>query len=226
MKAKRDLSGLRFGRLIALEYVGNCGRWRCICDCGRTTNPKGFNLYRGITKSCGCLLADIASKKNLTHGHSVDGRPSRTYTSWLGMIARCRDPRHCRFQRYGGRGISICERWNSFANFLADMGERPSNKHSLDRINNDGNYEPGNCRWATASQQSRNRSTSRFVDFEGQSLSMADVAERYGITSSTIRKRLKRGWSIQDAITAPADQHPKGRMKRVSDRLDKHGIPA
>ena len=152
-----DLTGERFGRLVVIQRAPNKRpkrtRWQCRCDCGAYTTVDGSALRTANTRSCGCLHDELARQHgatlNLTHGHTSGGN-SRTYTSWSSMHERCR-----RHPRYVGR-ITVCERWDSFEHFLADMGERPTGL-TLDRIDNDGNYTPTNCRWATHSEQQRNR---------------------------------------------------------------------
>jgi hypothetical protein len=152
-----DMSGTRFGKLLVLSRDptrGKRARWQCRCDCGRVTSVAGVQLRRGHRISCGC------SRGGYAHGHGRDGRKSSTYISWRSMIGRCYQPSVAYYSLYGGRGITVCERWRGrgvgFVNFLADMGERPSKSHTLDRIDSSGHYEPANCRWATATEQSRN----------------------------------------------------------------------
>ena len=160
-----DLREHRFGRLtvVSREGANAAGKvqWHCVCDCGRVTLSSTSNLRSGISASCGCIgrakAADRARQRSTKHGHSARGRLSPTYISWAAMWGSCTHPSVNSFKDYGGRGITVCERWENFENFLADMGSRPSPKHSIDRINNDGNYEPGNCRWATLKEQAANK---------------------------------------------------------------------
>lgn len=157
-----NLTGQKFGLLTVLAEADAqiCGkhrirRYACLCDCGNTKTATQNNLRRGGTRSCGCLRKMLGGPRT-KHGHSAHGRVTTTYNIWCAMIKRCTKPNRKDYKYYGGRGITVCERWRVYENFLADMGERPKGL-SIDRINNDGNYEPNNCRWATREEQRANQ---------------------------------------------------------------------
>jgi hypothetical protein len=163
-------------------------------------------LRNGRSLSCGCLKSDAMKKRFTLHGHARRYQPTPTYTAFQGMHERCGNTNRHGYKRYGGRGITVCDRWNSFENFLEDMGERPTGT-SLDRRDNDAGYNPGNCRWATRNQQARNTRSNRLVTFNGQTECVAAWSELTKLPETTISSRLNAGWPISDALTTPARKY-------------------
>lgn len=197
-----DEMGNIYGRLTVIGRAENNRQgkamWICACQCGEQAIIYGSSLRSGATHSCGCLNAEISRVVNTRHG--LAGTPE--YTTWKSMKGRCLNPRDHSFSNYGGRGIMICERWLSdFKNFIFDMGPRPSPKHSLDRIDNNGDYEPTNCRWATAKEQSGNMRKSVLVTYEGRTQCVAAWANEFDMKRSTLRGRVLRGWPIEKAFS-------------------------
>lgn len=193
MPSRIDITGQRFSRLTVIEQVGrkhNRPLWKCLCDCGNEVYVLAGNLRRGQPRSCGCIRTK--------HGcsHSKKQNVSREYRSWNGARNRCRNPKDKSFQRYGGRGISFSEKWDDFAVFLTDMGECPPGL-TLDRIDNDGNYEPGNCRWTTHREQSANRRNTQRYEFDGCMLTRTEMAERLKVSNHHIDLRLAAGDTIE-----------------------------
>lgn len=182
-------AGTRFGRLVVTKEAGKAPtghlQVECKCDCGTIKVIRKDHLTRQKhnVSSCGCLLVETIT----VHGYGrLDMKRSTEYVIWLGLRDRCNNPRNKGFYKYGARGIIVCKRWDDFALFLADMGPRPSPQHSVDRIDNNGNYEPGNCRWATLNEQARNTRTNHVLDVGGKELTIAEWAERTGLLSNTI----------------------------------------
>jgi len=161
-KTRRDLIGQKFNRLLVIVSAGEDkwgkSKWWVLCDCGEYLTALGNALLSGNTGSCGCFQRDEVSKRSTIHGQSGDGNneESSTHRSWRAMKRRCQNQQDTHYDIYGGRGIAVCERWHSFENFLADMGEKPPGL-IIERINNDGNYEPDNCKWATYKEQAQNK---------------------------------------------------------------------
>lgn len=196
-----DLTGRRFNHLTVLGFHSrSCGRtkWWVKCECGTVKPVASGNLVSGSIKSCGCKKSVYNSLAHKTHGMTR----SREFTSWVSMKTRCGNPNDPFYYRYGGRGISVCERWGSFSNFFEDMGKRPPGK-SLDRIDSNGNYEPSNCRWASVSEQARNTSSNRMLTVKGLTKCLSDWSQASGLKPSTISERLKRGYSHEEAVLTP-----------------------
>ena len=198
--------GARFGRYIVASKAppsqGQRGQWLCRCDCGTEKAVAAGQLRKGTTRSCGCLRREIVRDRNTKHGHKVGGRYTPEYIAWCNVIARCTNPRMHAYPNYGGRGITMCERWRSdFLAFLADMGPRPSADMQIDRIDNDGDYEPGNCRWATPKTNCRNRRSTRWVDVCGRRVSLVEAAERAGVSYTLVKGRVRAGWPVERALT-------------------------
>ena len=200
-----DLNGKSFGQLTILgrEYgprIYDQARWICLCSCGLLTIASSSNLRRGLTKSCGCLRANTLGAMRLRHGMTE----SRTYASWLSMRSRC-NPKNVGSHAakwYADRGVTVCTRWESFENFLADMGERPEGM-TIDRIDSDKNYQPGNCRWATMQEQVRNRNATRRLEYRNEIRPMAEWAELFGLRSKTLAARLDHDWDVERALLTP-----------------------
>lgn len=207
-----DITGQIHGRWTVIERAGSTPQgqatWRCRCECGNEKVLKSIVIRRGISKSCGCLNLEKIRERSTKHGHANEGAISPTYWSWAGMKARCTDPSHKSFQRYGGVGVKVSDDWMEFAKFLADMGEKPEGT-SLDRIDNKGDYSKENCRWATAIEQGRNRKSNRHVTVAGQTKTVAEWTEIYGLPLGAISYRLSAGWDEELAVTTPLHQKPK-----------------
>lgn len=196
----------KFGRLTVLAEsapLGGSRAWLCLCECGSEKVVRQAKLRSGHTKSCGCLRVEKGielGKANIKHGQTN----TPEHNAWHHMRQRCLDKNHPGYKDYGGRGITICERWADFNNFLADMGPRPTDRHSLDRIDVNGHYEPSNCRWADDKTQQRNRRNHRLVTYKGETLCIGEWAERCGLTIPQLWARLFiHKWTIERAMTEP-----------------------
>lgn len=200
-----DITGHTFGRLTVLRRVGSDKhgktRWLCRCECGVEAVRSAHLMRKGESLSCGCLQRETNVSAPTRHGSAKVGRVTREYEAWSNMLARCENPKATHFDCYGGRGITVCPQWHDFAVFIADMGPKPSLKHSIDRRENNGNYEPGNCRWTTTKVQSRNTRRNRFITFNGETMTLAEWGERLGTNGTVIGLRLRHGWSEERAVT-------------------------
>lgn len=212
--------GDRFGRLLVVDRCTKPTgrpRWNCICDCGKHTSAQRWNLRAGRVKSCGCFRADALT----THGCSRAGNHTPEYRAWSAMNGRCQNNNLPNWKDYGGRGIRVSDRWKSFAAFLSDMGRRPSPKHSLDRIDVNGNYEPENCRWADRKTQNRNTRRHHFVEYQGRRMVLAEAAELAGIPFRSVESRLRRGgWSEIEALTVPIKDSRRFRNRKKNLLLE------
>lgn len=205
----QNLANHRFGRLTVLRLTERRQSggvvWLCACECGNACMARGCDLKSGNTKSCGCLNREETVARSVTHGATRGGKHTAEYEAWAGAGKRCTNPKDRFFRDYGGRGITVCDRWKSFALFLADMGERPSPKHSIDRIDPDGNYDPDNCRWADIKTQSRNKRNAQMLTLNGVTRNIANWADLTGIHYRTLKSRInQQGWAIEKALTTPS----------------------
>jgi len=207
----KDLAGMKFGRLTVVGHVPSQDPrhhyFSCTCDCGGAKVARADHLESGRSRSCGCLRSEKAAEagkgfgeRRKTHGHATGFDTTPTYRTWQSMKARCLDKNHGHFKNYGGRGIKVCDAWMDFPAFLSDMGERPKGK-TIERTDNSGNYEPGNCVWATTKQQSRNKRTNRIILAFGKNTTIAELAEEYGLTYNALYARIvKADMAPEDAI--------------------------
>lgn len=209
---REDLTGIRFGNLTVVGFAGQykngVSKWNCACDCGQSAVAGMGALKRGDTVSCGC------HRRSLLRTHGLSGVPE--YQIWAAMIQRCGNPSNSAYHNYGGRGVVVCSEWReSFARFLADMGERPGTEYSIDRIDNDGNYEPENCRWATNVEQSSNRRNNRRVTVNGETKTVSEWSREHDICVETIESRIvKLGWDPARAVTQKPRALKRGRRPR------------
>ena len=207
---KINLIGEKFKRLTPVKETRLRNRiaWICVCDCGNTKTVTSDDLKQKKVLSCGCLKKELDKTRKLKHGNSK----TKIYNCWIGMIDRCTNPENSRYPSYGGRGIRVCERWMTLENFIEDMSPRPDGKVSIERIDNNKGYYPDNCKWATDSEQQSNKRNSCKYFFDGESLTVAEIARRVGINKGTLNSRLKSGWGLIDATTIPVD---KSRRRNV-----------
>lgn len=206
----KDLTGQQFGKWTVVGFHSitvkkRQAMWLCRCECGTEKPVLGRNLITGTSRGC------------LRHGAMSHGRSNTPeYDAWTSLIARCFNTNNPAYQRYGARGIAVCDKWKeSFSAFFADMGPRPSPRHSIDRIDNDGHYEPGNCRWATKRQQSRNTSRNQLLTYNGKTMCITDWAIELGLSPNAIRGRLATGWTIDEALTTPRQETCPYRTRKV-----------
>lgn len=217
---KLTLTGRRFGRLLVIEEAEKRNgkiHWKCVCDCGGTSIAATGNLRSGKHVSCGCyrlerLREEMKGKSNIahtTHGMTRDRKQPQVYRAWQDMKDRCLNENNRHFKNYGGRGVFVCDGWlESFENFHRDMGNPPSKKHSLDRVNNDGPYSPENCRWADKKTQSNNKRNTRYLSHNGERIPLAAASRKYGIPMHNLSywHKTKNQKKIDAAITAAVNE--------------------
>ena len=214
-----DLTDQRFGRLVVIERADRTPsgaiRWKCKCDCGKTTVVAQSNLRMGHTQSCGCLSVETSRKQSLIHG---DAHVSRIYEIWKNMRSRCNNANNPAYANYGGRGISICEEWSSYPAFKAwALSHGYADNLSIDRIDVNQGYAPENCRWATAKTQSNNCRTNHVIEYQGTSYTLSQLAEFANLPVSTLYNRLiTLGWDIDRAVSVPARSKSKGEITNGS----------
>lgn len=202
-----ELVGKRFGRLTVVSRGpnddGGRAQWNCVCECGVAKMVRGNLLQQGFVGSCGCWHRENRQKfGGHTATHNKHG--SKEWNAWQSVRRRCYDPGYANYDRYGAVGVQVADRWrNSFENFLADMGPAPSLAHSVDRINGKGNYEPGNCRWATAIEQANNRSSNFLIHFQGRTQTSTEWGRELGLSPEMLRRRITSGWDVELAFTKP-----------------------
>lgn len=209
-----DISGKTFGRLKVIkpvsEKITSETKFLCECSCGKKKEIVGRSLTKGLTLSCGCYRNERVGETNSTHGATkVGANPDllEMYRIFSNMWSRCTNSSAKNYRDYGGRGINVCSRWESFEVFLSDMGERPTKEHSIDRVDNNKGYSPENCRWATWVQQANNKRNNLTVEYQGRTVTVKQLARRLGINYYSLRARITRfGWSVEDAATLGIDR--------------------
>lgn len=203
----KDLTGQRFNKLTVIKYAGKKGNgkkklchWLCKCDCGNRVVVARNHLANGHTKSCGCYKLKRTSESHTIHGK----HGTSEYIVWCNIKNRCYNKKNKSYPRYGKRGIIVCGHWlHSFESFYNDMGNKPSPRHTIERIDNNGNYEPSNCKWVTIKEQCNNRHNNRYITIDNETKTLAQWCRKYDIRYSTVHSRLTLGWSIEKALTMP-----------------------
>lgn len=209
MTSPQVLPVQRFGRLTAIEPATSLNgktRWRCVCDCGNEKVIRASDLRSGRINSCGCLRREVTSMRARNHGLSTDayGNKPRLYRIWKQMRQRCLNPNDTAYPRYGGRGVTICPEWSDYKSFHDwAVANGYEDRLSIDRRDNDGDYNPTNCRWADNYQQGRNKRNNLCVTHQEETRTVAEWADILGIPMRTLKSRLRLGWSVEDALSTP-----------------------
>lgn len=205
MRTVHNLKGEKFGKLQVIEKIntskGKPTAWTCLCDCGEIREVHTMSLTKGRTKSCGFHRRQVFKNSVTTHGASF----TKEYSSWCHMLQRTGNAKNLGYKNYGGRGISVCDRWSSsFENFLEDMGKMPSPQHTLERKNNEDNYNPSNCVWATRKEQGMNRRSNRLINYQGEIRPLTEWARIKGLVPMSLSYRLNHGWGVAEALNTPS----------------------
>ncbi len=208
---RKRTPGERNGRLTLIGSIAGSRPpvWRCLCDCGKETMVLTANLRIGHTESCGCLLAERRVTANILHGEGSRRRGTITpeFKVWTGIKRRCLDPTCKSFKDYGARGITLCQEWlTNYSTFVEHVGRRPSPTHTIERIDNERGYEPGNVRWATRAEQNSNTRANRFLEFNGKRQTLSQWSRETGLSHPVIIRRLQRGWSLERSLTQPTNR--------------------
>ena len=217
---KTDWIGKRFGRLVVESFAGRrknyAAYWHCRCDCGVVKAVLAAHLRSGRTQSCGCLQREMTRTRMTVHGHASYQHHTPAYVLWLNMKTRCFNALAEDYRYYGARGITICDRWRtSFQNFYEDMGDPPQGM-SIERIDNSHGYNPENCRWATAQEQANNRRSNTHISYRGKTQTLAAWSREMGMSSMCLIQRLKRGWTVERALSTPIDTRKQPVSKKRS----------
>ena len=217
MSRVKDLTGQRFGRLTVIKFAGTKkghAMWDCLCDCGKLCTTYGRMLVGGHKMSCGCLQKEVHSRKWTTHGMSR----TKAYKVWEGIRWRCLNEKSNVYSSYGGRGITICDEWRddfvAFYNYVSKLDHFGESEYSIDRIDNDGNYEPGNVRWATKEEQTRNRRVTVIVEYAGDKIPLQEAAEREGIQYCVVEQRWRKGKRDAELFKTP---------RKFLEKVEYHG---
>jgi hypothetical protein len=198
-----NLTGQTFGRwhVDSMSHqVGKMVYWTCICECGTKRAVFGADLKRGGSLSCGCLARELRAGRMTTHGMAKEGTEHLGYRNWINARSRCNNPNDTMYHLYGGRGIHMCAQWENFAVFWADMGATWYKGASIDRIDTDGDYAPGNCKWSTPKQQANNRRNNRMIETSSGPMTVTQAAEKYGLSAATVFSRIRYGWPEADLL--------------------------
>jgi hypothetical protein len=219
----RNLKNLRFGKLIVVEFAGYKNKraeWLCKCDCGNDICVPAHRLISGNTKSCGCYMRESVIKRKTTHGGSKRKQKERLYNIWNGMKNRCFNEKDKNYKNYGARGIKVCDEWQndyvSFRKWAIENGYK--SKLSIDRINNNGNYCPENCRWATKIVQNNNTRQNHYIEYNGERKTVSEWARFYGLTRECLKNRIQKGWETERALKTPSRN--KNKKQKFKDFLE------